>query len=137
MGRGTASAWPRSVRRRRDTVTRSLRTEVAMPLAHLPSTRPKSDTLVMLGITGDLAKKKLIPAVYRLHCRGLLGIPVVGLARPDWSPEDLANHVEASLHDAGEKFDQDQYDSLMKTWSYVSGDYNDPDTFVKLKTTVG
>jgi len=81
-----------------------------MPLSKLPSTRPRSDTLVMLGITGDLAKKKLIPAVYRLHCRGLLGIPVVGLARPDWTQEDLASHVKASLLDCGEEFDQDQYD---------------------------
>ena len=37
----------------------------------------RADVLVIFGITGDLAKKKLIPAVYRLHCRGLLGIPVV------------------------------------------------------------
>src|SRR3954470_1703440 len=108
-----------------------------MPLNRAPSVRPHSDTLVMLGITGDLAKKKLIPAVYRLHCRGRLGIPIVGLARPDWTKEDLANHVKASLEDTGEKFDQDQYDSLMETWSYVSGDYNDPETFVKLKAAVG
>ena len=50
-----------------------------MPLNTAPPSRPRSDTLVMLGITGDLAKKKLIPAVYRLHCRGLLGIPIVGI----------------------------------------------------------
>ena len=108
-----------------------------MPLSKIPATRPRSDTLVMLGVTGDLAKKKLIPAVYRLHCRGLLGIPVVGLARPDWSQADLAAHVKASLEDTGEKFDQAQYDSLMATWTYVSGDYNDPDTFVRLKAVVG
>ena len=108
-----------------------------MPLTSLPSSRPHSDTLVMLGITGDLAKKKLIPAVYRLHRRGLLGIPVVGLARPDWSQDDLASHIKTSLLDAGEDFDQTQYDRLMQRWSYVSGDYNDPDTFVKLKAVVG
>ncbi len=49
------------------------------PCRPLPSEdRPRSDCLVMLGVTGDLAKKKLIPAVYRLHARGLLNIPVVG-----------------------------------------------------------
>ena len=108
-----------------------------MPLTNLPSSRPRSDTLVMLGVTGDLAKKKLIPAVYRLHCRGLLGVPVVGLARPDWTHQDLANHVKASLHDTGEAFDQDQYDSLMSTWTYVSGEYADPDTFTRLKAAIG
>jgi glucose-6-phosphate 1-dehydrogenase len=107
-----------------------------MPLTNLPSSRPRSDTLVMLGITGDLAKKKLIPAVYRLHCRGLLNIPIVGLARPQWSHDDLASHVKASLEDTGEKFDQEKFDSLIATWSYVSGDYNDPETFEKLKVAV-
>ena len=41
-----------------------------MPLSTAPSDRPRSDALVMIGITGDLAKKKLIPAVYRLHDGG-------------------------------------------------------------------
>jgi glucose-6-phosphate 1-dehydrogenase len=99
--------------------------------------RPRSDCLVMLGVTGDLAKKKLIPAVYRLHARGLLNIPVVGLARPDWSHVDLANHVRGSLEDTGEKFDNNTLDDLLEHWSYVSGEYEDPQTFVKLKKAVG
>ncbi|MGZ4680954.1 MAG: glucose-6-phosphate dehydrogenase [Acidimicrobiales bacterium] len=108
-----------------------------MPLSPQPHDRPRSDCLVMLGVTGDLAKKKLIPAVYRLHARGLLDIPVVGLARPDWSHADLESHVRGSLEDTGEKFDDQTLGSLLANWSYVSGDYEDPDTFVKLRTAVG
>ena len=50
-----------------------------MPLQPQPSPaqRPRSDCIVLLGVTGDLALKKLLPAVYRLTRRGLLGIPVV------------------------------------------------------------
>ena len=57
-----------------------------MPLSAQPTNEPTSDCLVMLGVTGDLAKKKLFPAVYRLHTRWLLEVPIIGLARPDWSP---------------------------------------------------
>src|SRR5262245_29499193 len=101
----TTSAWQRRVALRRieagPVSVAPLRPERgAMPPAPPPS-RPRSDCLVMLGVTGDLAKKKLIPAVYRLHARGILDIPVVGLARPQWSHDDLASHVRGSLEDAG------------------------------------
>ena len=64
-----------------------------MPLSAKPSTRPRSDCLVMFGITGDLAKKKLFPAVYRLHERGLLDIPVIGVALDDWTTTTCRTHV--------------------------------------------
>ena len=121
-----AAAARRPVGSSRVTVAR--RTPQRGPHDAAPSVRrpPRSDSLVMLGVTGDLAKKKLIPAVYRLHERGLLDIPVVGLARPDWSHVDLANHVRGSLEDTGEKFDNRTLDELLEQWRYVSGDYEDP-----------
>jgi glucose-6-phosphate 1-dehydrogenase len=108
-----------------------------MPLSPMPSDRPRSDRLVMLGITGDLAKKKLIPAIYRLHRRGLLEIPVVGLAREDWTTEQLRDHARESLETAGEKFDQADFDGLMAKLSYVTGDYNDAETYTRLRAAVG
>ncbi|HEX7444206.1 MAG TPA: glucose-6-phosphate dehydrogenase, partial [Acidimicrobiales bacterium] len=108
-----------------------------MPLSPMPSDRPRSDCLVMLGITGDLAKKKLLPAVYRLHGRGLLNIPVIGLAREDWTTEHLRAHVRESIENSPEKFDETQYEGLMAGFSYVQGDYNDPDTFTRVKAAVG
>ncbi|MBJ7306890.1 MAG: hypothetical protein JHC63_03365, partial [Acidimicrobiia bacterium] len=55
-----------------------------MPLQSLTDA-PISDLLVMFGASGDLAKKKLFPAIYRLECRGRLGIPVIGVAREAWT----------------------------------------------------
>lgn len=108
-----------------------------MPLAKLSHNRPLSDALVMLGITGDLAKKKLIPAVYRLHRRGILNVPVVGLALPDWTQEDLAQHIKKSLLEAGEDFDQKNFDALVSNMTYVSGDYGEIATFERLKAALG
>jgi len=108
-----------------------------MPPRSAPIDRPRSDCLVMLGITGDLAKKKLLPAVYQLHRRGLLNIPVIGLARPEWSVEDLRTHVRTSIEESDEKFEEAEYEGLMANFSYVSGDYNDLETFARLKTAVG
>ena len=51
--------------------------------------RPLSDALVMFGASGDLARKKLFPAVYRLFRRGLLDVPVVGVALDPWTDDDM------------------------------------------------
>ena len=56
-----------------------------MPLSSDPQDKARSDLLVMFGSSGDLAKKKLFPAIYRLECRGRLGVPVIGVARNDWT----------------------------------------------------
>src|SRR5215468_7188932 len=94
------------------------------------SERPRSDTLVMFGASGDLAKKKLFPAVYRLHCRGLLGVPVVGVALDDWSDADFVAHAEAAVKDDHEcDWDQKAFDELAANMHYVAGNYADPDTF--------
>ncbi len=64
-----------------------------MPFSSQSTAVPTSDCLVMLGVTGDLAKKKLFPAVYRLHCRWLLEVPIIGLARPHWGEDQLREHA--------------------------------------------
>ncbi len=68
-----------------------------MPLSPTPTAPPRSDLLVMFGASGDLAKKKLFPAVYRLEKRGLLGIPVIGVAFDDWTDADLVAHARAAI----------------------------------------
>src|SRR6476620_607991 len=74
--------------------------------------RPRSDTLVMFGASGDLAKKKLFPAVYRLEKRGLLGVPVIGVAFDDWTTADLVAHARAAIVEDGEEWDQAAFDRL-------------------------
>lgn len=108
-----------------------------MPLLSLPSNRPRSDLLVMFGASGDLAKKKLFPAVYRLERRGLLGIPVIGVAIDDWTDDDLRAHARAAIAEDGEEWDEATYQRLAANLRYVAGDYTDPATFARLKALAG
>jgi glucose-6-phosphate 1-dehydrogenase len=108
-----------------------------MPLMSTPIDLPRSDLLVLFGSSGDLAKKKLFPAIYRLEVRGRLDIPVIGVAREDWTDDDLRNHCRASIADAGEVWDQAAFDRLAAKLTYVCGDYNDPTTFDRLKVAAG
>lgn len=91
---------------------------------------PHSDTLVMFGASGDLAKKKLFPAVYRLARRGLLDMPVLGVAIDDWTDDDLRARARAAIADnPSEQFDEAAFDKLASSMSYLRGDYNDPSLY--------
>jgi glucose-6-phosphate 1-dehydrogenase len=102
-----------------------------------PAHLPRSDTLVMFGASGDLAKKKLFPAVYRLEKRGLLGVPVVGVALDDWTDEDLRTHARTAIAEEGEEWDADAFERLAARMRYVAGDYADPSTFDKVRSAAG
>ncbi len=91
----------------------------------------------MFGASGDLAKKKLFPALYRLTRRGRLGIPVTGVALDDWTDDDLRTHCETAVRDEGEEWDQKAVDALLASLTYVQGDYAEPDTFQRLRAAVG
>jgi glucose-6-phosphate 1-dehydrogenase len=104
-----------------------------MPLTTSSTDLPRSDLLVMFGASGDLAKKKLFPAVYRLEKRGLLGIPVVGVALDDWSDDDLRRHARTAIAEEGEAWDEAAFERLAAAMRYLPGDYTDPTTFARLK----
>ena len=97
----------------------------------------QSDALVVFGITGDLAAKKIFPALYAMVKRGVLTIPVLGVASSAWTPEQLRQHVMESLQSEGEIDDKAAFDRLMSLLLYVSGDYNDTATFESVKTSLG
>ncbi|MEZ5255790.1 MAG: hypothetical protein R2705_02495 [Ilumatobacteraceae bacterium] len=59
--------------------------------------QPNSDALVMFGATGDLAKKKLFPALYFLEFHGHLDVPVIGVARSEWSDDEFKEHARESI----------------------------------------
>ena len=96
------------------------------------------DALVLFGITGDLAKKKLFPAVYHMVREGSIGadVPVVGVSSSDWSKDALVERaresVTASVDKEGLELDEEAFKSLADRLSYVSGDYQDDATFDKL-----
>lgn len=90
------------------------------------------DALVLFGATGDLARKKLFPAVYRMQAEGKLGVPVIGVASSEWSDDDLRERVRESIHDAVDEIDEAVLKDLLGLISYVSGDYRDAGTFERL-----
>lgn len=94
---------------------------------------PVADALVMFGITGDLARKKLFPALYDLVLDGTLAdTPIIGVSRSDWTNEDLCDRARESL----EGRDESAIAKLCAQLSYVQGDYNSPDTFKKLSVAL-
>ncbi len=100
-------------------------------------TAPRSDALVLFGVTGDLAHKMIFPALYAMVKRGALMVPVIGVALPKWSLEDLHERVADSIKRAGGVDDQRALDQLLSRLSYVSGDYSDRDTFAAIKKALG
>lgn len=96
-----------------------------------------SDALVLFGVTGDLAYKKIFPALYALVKRGEFNIPVVGVASSSWSSEDLRQRATQSIKNAGGIDDRKALDQLLPLLSYVSGDYNEVNTFTQIKEALG
>ncbi|MDT5368019.1 MAG: glucose-6-phosphate 1-dehydrogenase, partial [Mycobacterium sp.] len=101
------------------------------PASSTPSTSP-ADVLVIFGVTGDLAKKMTFRSLYRLERRRLLDYPIVGVARRDWSDEDLRAHARTAIEDSGETVDDAVFARFAKRLSMVSGNYDDAKTYERL-----
>ncbi|MEI6230001.1 MAG: glucose-6-phosphate dehydrogenase [Actinomycetes bacterium] len=96
-------------------------------------------SLVIFGVTGDLARKKLMPAVYDLANRGLLppAFALVGFARREWADQDFAKIVHDSVREhARTEFREDVWNELSKGIRFVMGDFSDNDAFDTLARTV-
>jgi len=100
-------------------------------------TTPHSDALVLFGVTGDLAHKMTFPALYAMEKNGVLTVPVIGVALPKWSLECLHKRVEDSIKRSGGIDNRRAFDHLLSRLSYVSGDYEDPDTFAAIRKALG
>ncbi len=98
--------------------------------------KPVADALVLFGATGDLAAKKIYPALQQMVRRGHLDIPVIGIARGGWDLARLRAHVRDCLAKRAD-FDQAAADRLAALLRFVSGDYDDPATFGRLCQTLG
>jgi glucose-6-phosphate 1-dehydrogenase len=100
-------------------------------------TTSRSDALVVFGVTGDLAHKMIFPALYAMTKRGVLKVPVIGVAFPKWSLDRLRKRVTDSIKRSGGIDDKRAFRHLLSLFSYVSGDYEDPATFTALKKALG
>jgi len=102
---------------------------------------PRSDALVFFGATGDLAYKKIFPALQAMIVNDGLDLPIIGVAHSDWGIKDLRARARDSLtkaaKDQGVKFDKDAFEKLSEKLQYVDGDYNDPATFDAIKKALG
>jgi glucose-6-phosphate 1-dehydrogenase len=96
-----------------------------------------ADALVLFGAMGDLAHKKVFPALYHLVRRGHLDVPVIGVARAGRTNEDLKERVRDSVQQQGSEIDQKALAKLLKLLRYVGGDYEKSGTFDELKKTLG
>jgi glucose-6-phosphate 1-dehydrogenase len=96
----------------------------------------KSDAFVFFGATGDLAYKKIFPALYAMVRRSGLDIPIIGMARAGWTLDKLRARARESVEHDGD-FDAGCFEKLAAQLRYVDGDYTDPATFAKLKRALG
>src|SRR5262245_66029661 len=97
--------------------------------------------MVIFGISGDLAKKMTFKALYALHMNGTLDVPVYGVARDDWSEQDLIDHARSSIEGTSEEgehepLDEDAFGAFCKRLTYVQGDYTDAETYMRLKNEI-
>ena len=93
----------------------------------------KSDAVVLLGATGDLAHRKIYPALAAMVRRGTLDAPVIGVARSGWGLEQFKDRVRDSLMKRTGSADTPAAGKLLAQLRYVDGDYQSPETFARLK----
>ncbi len=96
----------------------------------------QSDAFVFFGATGDLAYKKIFPALYAMVHRGSLDIPIIGMARAGWTLEKLRQRARESVEHSPD-FEPGCFEKLAAQLRYVDGDYTDPGTFIHLKQELG
>ncbi|MEX5214143.1 MAG: glucose-6-phosphate dehydrogenase [Nitrospiraceae bacterium] len=96
----------------------------------------KSDAIVFFGATGDLAYKKIFPALQAMIRRGQLDIPVIGVAKSEWNLDQLKMRIHDSLEKSG-GVDVSAFAKLSGLLRYVDGDYREPNTFSRLRKELG
>jgi glucose-6-phosphate 1-dehydrogenase len=98
--------------------------------------QPRSDALVFFGATGDLARKKIFPALQSMVRHGLLDLPIIGIARSAENVDELRTHVRESLERHG-GVDAEAFARLSARLQYIRGDYGDASTFARLRQALG
>jgi len=98
--------------------------------------KPRSDVLVFFGASGDLAYKKIFPSLQAMARRGRLDFLVVGVAKTAWTRDELIARARASVTEHGGE-DSKAFATLASQLRYVEGDYDDPETFTRLRAELG
>src|SRR5580700_3530374 len=114
----------------------------AIPVVHptsplKPPVAVTSDALVFFGATGDLAYKQIFPSLQQMIRRGNLNVPVIGVAKAGWTIEQLRERARDSLEKHGGGVDEAAFAKLAQLLKYIDGDYQDPETFKRLRSVLG
>ncbi|HNP35140.1 MAG TPA: glucose-6-phosphate dehydrogenase [Woeseiaceae bacterium] len=96
----------------------------------------RSDALVFFGATGDLAYKKIFPALLAMVRRGRLDVPVIGVARSGWDLDRFRSHAHDSISEHGE-MDDEAFAKFASLLQYIDGDYTDVATFEAIGNALG
>jgi glucose-6-phosphate 1-dehydrogenase len=96
----------------------------------------RSDALVFFGASGDLAFKKIFPALHAMARRGRLDVPVIGVAKSDWTLDQLRARARDSVTQHG-GFEPEAFAKLDSLLRYIDGDYRDPATYAGLRRELG
>jgi glucose-6-phosphate 1-dehydrogenase len=98
-------------------------------------TSARSDAFVFFGASGDLAYKKIFPALQAMIRRDGMDIPIIGVARSGWTVKQLCERARDSIeHNGG--VDPEAFRKLSSLLRYVDGDYNDAQTYARIKTAL-
>ena len=98
---------------------------------------PPSDAFVFFGASGDLAYKKIFPALHNMVRHGTLNGPVIGVAKNGWGVDQLRERARASIHEHGDGVEDAAFQTLLQMMHYIDGDYEDQTTFTALRKELG
>jgi glucose-6-phosphate 1-dehydrogenase len=111
-------------------------THIALPATHLPRADPC--VLVIFGATGDLARRKLLPALFHLACEGCMAGPfkVLGIGRRPMDDDAFRDHLKEGVSHSSEvkQFDEEEWRGFAKRIAYLEGDISDPEMYQRLAT---
>ena len=96
----------------------------------------RSDAIVLFGASGDLARKMTFISLYHLARRGLLDMPIIGVAFSDWDDETFRAKALAAIEATGTKVDDATWKSMASRMTFVQGDYTKPDTYQRVKSAL-
>ena len=95
------------------------------------------DALVFFGATSDLASKKIFPALYGIARHRHLDVPVVAVSKSGWTIDQLRARAQDAVEHATPRVDRDALARLLQSLAYVDGNYDDLDTFARLRDQLG
>ena len=96
-----------------------------------------ADTLVIFGISGDLARKMTFKSLYRMERRGEMSCRIIGVARDDWTDDGLRDHARAAIEAGIDDVDATVLDRLLGRLTYVAGDYTHDATYGRVAEALG